>query len=65
MRLENKRVVITGSASGIGRATAQLMAKEGAKLVLADVNEAGLKETATRSGMPAAHRRWYRQTSRA
>ena len=45
MVLEGRRVVITGAASGIGRATAELMAIEGAKIVIGDVNEAGADET--------------------
>jgi NAD(P)-dependent dehydrogenase (short-subunit alcohol dehydrogenase family) len=44
-RLYGKIAVITGAASGIGRATAVLFAREGAKLVLADVQEQGLQET--------------------
>ena len=44
-RLEGKVAVITGAADGIGRATAILFAKEGAKLVLADINEKGLTKT--------------------
>ncbi len=44
-RLEGKVAVITGAADGIGRATAILFAREGAKLVLADVNEQGLRES--------------------
>lgn len=44
-RLEGKTAVITGAASGIGRATAILFAKEGAKLVLADLQEQALIET--------------------
>ena len=44
-RLDGKVAVITGAASGIGRATAILFAREGAKLVLADWHEDGLKET--------------------
>ena len=44
-RLEGKVAVITGAASGIGRATAVLFAREGARLVLADWAEEGLKET--------------------
>jgi len=47
MRLENKVAIITGAGSGIGRETALLFAKEGAKVVVADVNEKGGEETAT------------------
>lgn len=45
-RLKDKVAIITGAASGIGRATAALFANEGAGLVLADVDETGLKEVA-------------------
>jgi meso-butanediol dehydrogenase/(S,S)-butanediol dehydrogenase/diacetyl reductase len=44
-RLQGKVAVITGAASGIGRATAILFAKEGARLVLADLQEDELKQT--------------------
>jgi 3-oxoacyl-[acyl-carrier protein] reductase len=45
MRLNKKIAVITGSGSGIGRASAILFAKEGAKVVVADINDAGGEET--------------------
>jgi 3-oxoacyl-[acyl-carrier protein] reductase len=45
MRLENKVTVITGAGSGIGKETALLFAKEGAKVVVADVNEKAGEET--------------------
>ncbi|HBO90540.1 MAG TPA: short-chain dehydrogenase, partial [Acidobacteria bacterium] len=44
MRLNDKVVVVTGGASGIGRATTLLFAAEGAKVVVVDLNEkAGLE----------------------
>jgi NAD(P)-dependent dehydrogenase (short-subunit alcohol dehydrogenase family) len=44
--VEGKTVVITGAASGQGRAGAILFAREGANLALCDIDEAGLEETA-------------------
>lgn len=46
MRLANKTAIITGGASGIGRASALLFAREGANIVIADLNVDGGKETA-------------------
>jgi NAD(P)-dependent dehydrogenase (short-subunit alcohol dehydrogenase family) len=46
MRFEKKRILITGAASGIGRATALLFDREGARLTLGDIDEEGLVETA-------------------
>src|ERR1700691_6306245 len=41
-----KTIIITGAASGIGRATALIFARERANVVCADINEAGARETA-------------------
>jgi NAD(P)-dependent dehydrogenase (short-subunit alcohol dehydrogenase family) len=41
MRLDGKVAIITGAASGIGRATAIRFAQAGAQVVVADINEAG------------------------
>lgn len=43
--LEGKTILITGAASGIGRATAVQCSVMGAKVILVDLNEQGLKET--------------------
>ena len=46
-RFSGKTVLVTGSAGGLGRAYALAFAKEGAALILVDVNEAGLAESRT------------------
>ena len=45
-RLEGRVAVVTGAASGIGRAVSERLAEKGCTLALVDVNEAGLRETA-------------------
>ena len=60
-RVEGKVAVITGAASGIGRAGAVLFAREGAKVVLADVNEESLRE-ATEAIIDAGGEAVYQKT---
>jgi NAD(P)-dependent dehydrogenase (short-subunit alcohol dehydrogenase family) len=44
-RLEGKAALVTGAGSGIGRATAKAFVREGARVVVSDVNVAGGEET--------------------
>ena len=45
MRLKDKVALITGAGSGIGRASAILFAKEGAKVVVVDLDSSGGNKT--------------------
>jgi NAD(P)-dependent dehydrogenase (short-subunit alcohol dehydrogenase family) len=49
-RFEKKAVIVTGGAAGIGRATAVAFGREGARVVVADVNLEGAEATATMVG---------------
>jgi meso-butanediol dehydrogenase / (S,S)-butanediol dehydrogenase / diacetyl reductase len=52
MLFSGKKVLITGAASGIGRATAIRFAAEGAQVTIGDINEAGLHDTAALMAAP-------------
>ncbi|MBV8763361.1 MAG: SDR family NAD(P)-dependent oxidoreductase, partial [Hyphomicrobiales bacterium] len=52
-RLSGKTVLITGGASGIGRATALMMAREGARLVVADRDAKGAGRVSSEIGAAA------------
>jgi NAD(P)-dependent dehydrogenase (short-subunit alcohol dehydrogenase family) len=41
MDLQDRAIIVTGGASGIGRATALLLAREGAKILIGDVDAEG------------------------
>jgi len=45
--LSNKVAVVTGAAQGMGRAMSMALAEAGADLLLVDLNEAGLRQTAS------------------
>ncbi|MEM8562846.1 MAG: SDR family NAD(P)-dependent oxidoreductase, partial [Pseudomonadota bacterium] len=47
---DGKVVLVTGAASGIGRATVKAFAAEGAKVAAADINPQGLAETVKLAG---------------
>jgi 3(or 17)beta-hydroxysteroid dehydrogenase len=49
-RVEGKVALVTGAASGIGRATAIVLAREGATVIVTDINAPGGNDTAQQSG---------------
>jgi NAD(P)-dependent dehydrogenase (short-subunit alcohol dehydrogenase family) len=60
-RVEGKVALVTGGAAGIGRETAVTLAREGARVVVADLNLDGAKETAAMIG-DAATPIWFNAT---
>lgn len=55
-RLEDRRAIVTGAGAGIGRAIALRMAHEGARVVVADVDEESAKKVATElEGVSVVH----------
>ncbi|HEY4469575.1 MAG TPA: SDR family oxidoreductase [Stellaceae bacterium] len=49
MEMQDRTVIVTGGASGIGRATALLLAREGARVFIGDIDEAGGHATAAQA----------------
>ena len=67
MRLKGKRIIITGGGSGIGKAVAKRYAAEGARVLIADLDETGgievARANATRPARHAARRDGTRRLS--
>lgn len=55
-RVKDKAAIVTGAAGGLGRAQALLLAKEGAKVVVTDIDEAQGNKVAEEIGHDRAHR---------
>lgn len=53
MKLKDKVAIVTGASAGIGKATAELFVKEGAKVVLTDIKEAEGQKVASEIGSEA------------
>ena len=49
-RLQGRRILVTGAASGMGRAIAEMFATEGAGLALLDLNNEGVQAVADELG---------------
>jgi meso-butanediol dehydrogenase/(S,S)-butanediol dehydrogenase/diacetyl reductase len=56
-KLENKITIVTGAGSGVGEATAKLFAAEGARVVIADIDDAGGARVTGEIGSAATFRR--------
>lgn len=55
MDLTGKYILLTGAGSGIGRETARVLSMLGARLVLLDINEEGMRETVSQMENPKWH----------
>jgi NAD(P)-dependent dehydrogenase (short-subunit alcohol dehydrogenase family) len=65
MRLEDQVAIVTGAASGIGRACAQLFAKEGAAVVVADIDAEKGREVVEAAGRSSSRPTWAMRARRS
>ena len=49
LRLDNKKVIVTGGADGIGKAICKIFADEGAKVIVADINQISIGDAFSHS----------------
>ena len=54
--LQNKVAIVTGGAQGLGQAISQRLAREGCRVLIADVNEAGVNATAASAATETGQR---------
>ena len=64
-QVDVKVAIVTGGASGIGAACAATLVREGAKVVVTDVDDVGGQAVVDSLGAPAAKRSSYIKTSRS
>jgi len=57
--MKNKNIIVTGGASGIGRATALLLAREGANVFVGDIDTAGGQSVVTEAGATSGRIRYF------
>lgn len=57
--MKNKNIIVTGGASGIGRATALLLAREGANVYVGDIDTAGGQSVVTEAGETSGRIRYF------
>ena len=64
MQIENTRAIITGGASGLGLAVAEMLVAAGGKVALFDVNEAPVSRSSGSLAVPPAFIAWTSRPSR-
>ena len=65
MRMEGRKVIVTGGAQGIGRGIATRLAQEGASVMIGDLNSDGAEAAAAELRRPGSTSRLTRSTSAA
>lgn len=63
MTFKNQTAIVTGGASGIGRATARHLAERGAQIIVSDINENGARETAESIKKEFGTTTWFHATN--